>query len=425
MRFALYSLYVALILCLLGVSCITLAVMLFAWRQDGASDDSDGAERSGTESDASPLSFSLLVPARHEEQVLAMTLDRLAEIEHDRFEVLVIVGDDDPGTAAVANAAVARHPSCIRVVVDEHLVKSKPRALNTALPCCHGDVIGIFDAEDEVDPAILQLVERRMRADRCAALQSGVQLMNFWSRWYAVRNVLEYYFWYRSKLYFQASKGFIPLGGNTVFVYRTVLEAIGGWDGDCLAEDCDLGVRLSSRGYPISVVYDPLLVTREECPATIEAFVRQRTRWDQGYLQVLFKGEWRRLHGPQRTFAIYTLCTPLIQAVSGLLLPFAILTIPLLSVPAGLAMLSFAPLLVLLATVVVEHLALTEFGSIFGVRPRLRHHVWLVVTTFPYHAVLAFAALRAIGRQLRGHVGWEKTAHFGLHLSPTPSSEAA
>lgn len=428
MRLALYCAYIVLILCLLSVSCVTLAVMLFAWRQDvpvGEDDSSDADPGTGVEGSRERLSFSLLVPARHEEPVLATTLDRLAEIEYDRFEVLVIVGHDDPGTTAVAHAAEARHPMCVRVIVDDHAVKSKPRALNTALPYCRGEVIGIFDAEDEVDRGLLRLVDRRMRADGCAALQSGVQLMNFWSRWYAVRNVLEYYFWYRSKLYFQASKGFIPLGGNTVFVYRTVLEELGGWDGDCLAEDCDLGVRLSSRGYPISVVYDPYLVTREECPATIKAFVRQRTRWDQGYLQVLFKREWTRLRGPQRAFAIYTLCTPLIQAISGLLLPFAIITIPLLSVPAGLAMFSFAPMLVLVATVVVEHLALEDFGVVFGVQPRVRHHLWLAVTTFPYHAVLAFAAMRAIARHVRGHVAWEKTAHFGLHLSPAASSEAA
>ena len=44
------------------------------------------------------------------------------------------------------------------------------------------------------------------------------------------------------------SKGFIPLGGNTVFVRTELLRDVGGWDGDCLAEDCELGVRLSRRG---------------------------------------------------------------------------------------------------------------------------------------------------------------------------------
>ena len=75
-------------------------------------------------------------------------------------------------------------------------------------------------------------------------VQGATQLMNFSSSWFSVRNVLEYYFWFKSRLHFHASAGFIPLGGNTVFLRREWLEAAGGWDPDCLAEDCDLGSRL-------------------------------------------------------------------------------------------------------------------------------------------------------------------------------------
>ena len=95
-------------------------------------------------------------------------------------------------------------------------------------------------------------------------MQGGVQLMNYHSNWYSVRNVLEYYFWFRSRLHFHAAQRFIPLGGNTVFVRTDLLRQAGGWDPDCLAEDCELGVRLSSAGARVAVAYDPELVTREE-----------------------------------------------------------------------------------------------------------------------------------------------------------------
>ena len=51
-----------------------------------------------------------------------------------------------------------------------------------------------------------------------------------------------------------------------------------------------LGVRLSALGARTAVFYEPDLVTREECPPTLRAFVRQRTRWNQGYLQTLCRG---------------------------------------------------------------------------------------------------------------------------------------
>jgi hypothetical protein len=67
--------------------------------------------------------------------------------------VIVIIGNDDPETEHVARAAAARHRRTVRVVMDHHVPKNKPKALNTALPAClpacRGDTVGVFDAEDE------------------------------------------------------------------------------------------------------------------------------------------------------------------------------------------------------------------------------------------------------------------------------------
>ena len=54
-------------------------------------------------------------------------------------------------------------------------------------------------------------------------------------------------------------------------------------------------------------------------------FVKQRTRWNQGFLQVLLKGDWRRLPTwPQRLLALYTLAFPLVQAVMMLYVPLSL-----------------------------------------------------------------------------------------------------
>jgi glycosyltransferase XagB len=364
------------------------------------------------------LSFSLIVPARHEEAVLGATLARLAASDHPAFEILVVVGHDDPATAAVAERAARRHPGLIRVLMDVNQPKNKPKALNTALPACRGDVVGVFDAEDEVHPQLLRHVDARFTDSGADVVQGGVQLMNYHSSWYSLRNVLEYYFWFRSRLHFHAGQRFIPLGGNTVFIRTDLLRWAGGWDPDCLAEDCELGVRLSSRGAKVAVAYDPLLVTREETPATLWALLKQRTRWNQGFLQVLRKGEWRRLPTRrQRLLARYTLAMPFLQAFIGVLIPLSLAATVVAKAPVLAALLTFLPLLPVLGVLATEAAGLGEFCRSYGLRARLRDYLRLLLGALPYHLLLALAAARAVARELRGNRSWEKTAHVGAHRS--------
>ncbi len=83
-----------------GVAALTLSWMLYAWR----SPDGLAATRfsRGEPTTTRTLRFSLLVPARHEDQVLGHTLDGLAALDHPDVEILCIVGHDDDATAAVA-----------------------------------------------------------------------------------------------------------------------------------------------------------------------------------------------------------------------------------------------------------------------------------------------------------------------------------
>ena len=394
-----------------AVGISTLSLMLYAWR------DADGlAATEFPHSEQRALhSFSLIVPARHEEEVLAATLRRLAELEHQDFEVIVVVGDDDHGTDRVARRATAGDPR-FSVVVDAGRNKNKPRALNAALPYCSGDVIGVFDAEDLVAPGLLLAVDRAFQRTGADIVQGAVALMNFQTSWYSVRNALEYYFWFKSRLHFHARMGYIPLGGNTVFVKRRWLILSGGWDGDCLAEDCELGARLSARGARTVVAYSPELVTREETPPSIGALLRQRTRWNQGFLQVLRKPEWRRLPFASRVLALYTLAFPMLQALLGLSVPVAVAAALLINLPIVLALSSFVPLAVLIAILLAELVGLAYFCREFSLRPRALDYLRLIVGSVPYQLLLSAAAMRAAWREMCGVNNWEKTAHVGAHL---------
>jgi cellulose synthase/poly-beta-1,6-N-acetylglucosamine synthase-like glycosyltransferase len=369
--------------------------------------------------------FTLLLPARHEEEVIQDTIQRVVELRYppSLVQVLVIIEAGDGGTIAKVREKLAalarvgiRH---VRLLVFSDPPINKPHGLNVGLLAATGDIVTIFDSEDEPHPDLLNVVNTvvsRAGPEGAPVIQCGVQLMNFADRWFSALNVLEYFFWFKSRMHYHARVGMVPLGGNTVFIRRTLLLQLGGWDQDCLTEDADIGIRLSAARVPVRVIYDDAYVTREETPPSVPQFVRQRTRWDQGFMQVLAKREWLQLPTlPQRLLALYTLAFPLVQALTLVYVPVSIWLMFWAKVPVALAMLSSLPLYMLLVQLLIAVLGLREFTGVHGLRTAPLDVLRLIVAYLPYQVLLGFAALRAVWRLVHGHHGWEKTHHVGAH----------
>lgn len=395
----------------------------FAWWGRGSGtvtrfDDPDGIEHH---------SFTILMPCRKEpEVVMRATLDRLLNQSHRRLDVIISTGHDDPETIAIAERLAAEHPDRVSVSVDHSVPKNKPKQMNTALAMCRGDIIGVFDAESVAAPDLVAHVDATFHHRGADVVQGAVQLINFQDSWFALRNCLEYYIWFRSRLHQQTRAGFVPLGGNTVFMRRDLMEEIGGWDGNCLAEDCDLGVRLSSLGRRIEVGYAPHLVTREETPESVTKLVKQRTRWALGFMQVYAKGLWRLVPDARRqAFAWWTLMQFPLLAVSGMFIPLGIALALVVQFPLWVTLAAFLPLVPTLLTIALDVNVLREFGRDMQVRVRARDYISLVVMTPVYQAVLAFAALRAFWKFVSRDFAWEKTDHTGAHLHLVTDHAAA
>jgi cellulose synthase/poly-beta-1,6-N-acetylglucosamine synthase-like glycosyltransferase len=365
------------------------------------------------------LSFTILLPARHEEDVYRETIQKIYELNYPKelMQIIAICREDDPGTISEALAKIneLNDPNLQLLVFNDKPI-NKPHGLNLGLQVAEGDVVTIFDAEDEPHRDILNIVNTILLNEETDAVQSGVQLMNHNTRWFCFLNVLEYFFWFKSALHFFARIGMIPLGGNTVFVRREILEQVGGWDEHCLTEDADLGIRLSVGGARIRVIYDDAYVTREETPISLGQFIKQRPRWNQGFIQVLLKGDWLRLETfGQRVLAFYVLVMPEVQALFALLVPVSLLTILFLHFPLWLALLTFLPLGCLVLSVVIELAGLREFKKSHSRAWSWREALTLVLSFFPYQLVLGFSAMRAVYRQVHGARDWEKTSHVGQH----------
>ncbi len=403
-------------------SAYSAALMLYAWEEE-----EKHSRNKAPETFAAPrTSFTILLPARHEEEVIQETIQRVVDLNYppELVEVLVVIEAGDHGTIGKVNDKLtelyARGIDRVRLITFSDPPINKPHGLNVGLAQSKGDVVTIFDAEDEPHPNLLQMVNTVMHNETVPVVQCGVQLMNYASSWFSALNVLEYFFWFKSRMHYHSAVGMVPLGGNTVFIRRHLLNELNGWDQYCLTEDADIGIRLSTLRIPIRVVYEDSYVTREETPPSVSQFVKQRTRWNQGFLQVLGKGEWLKLPTlAQRLLAFYTLAFPLLQAFTLLYLPFSLLMLFFVKVSVPVALISSLPLYMLIVQFAISLVGLYEFTSVHHLKPKFLTPVWLLLAYLPYQYMLGYGAVRAVWRHLRGENSWEKTKHIGAHRTVT------
>jgi cellulose synthase/poly-beta-1,6-N-acetylglucosamine synthase-like glycosyltransferase len=143
----------------------------------------------------------------------------------------------------------------------------------------------IYDAEDHPEPDQLRkAVLAFERADaRVACVQSRLNFynprQNLLTRWFAA----EYSAWFDMQLPgLAALRTVIPLGGTSNHFVTRVLHEVHGWDAYNVTEDCDLGVRLCRAGYTARMLET---TTWEEACGSFPFWIRQRTRWQKGYIQ--------------------------------------------------------------------------------------------------------------------------------------------
>lgn len=412
---------------LLPQGLFTMYWMMYTWNNP------ERAERSRSPKEfAEPLySFTALLPARKEETVIKDTIYAVDAIDYPEHlkEILILIRDeDDDETIQQAKEAIAElGKDNIRLITFTEGPRNKPNGLNRGLKAATKDVVCIFDAEDEPHTEIYHVINTVMIRDNADVVQSGVQLMNFKSTWFSAMNVLEYFFWFKSGLHcFTHSLNVTPLGGNTVFFKKHWLERIGGWDEATLTEDADVGIRLTILGAKIQIVYDAKHATQEETPDTVEQFIKQRTRWCQGFYEIFFKGDWLRLPSmKQKITAIYILLNSLLQASIVFFLPVGLFIAATQQIPVPIALLSYVPIYLLLMQLVTNLVGIREFTEAYGQKLPFLFRLRMILFYYPFQLMLSVSAMRAIWRFLSNNSAWEKTSHSNLHRQNSQGARLA
>ncbi|MDE3027779.1 MAG: glycosyltransferase [Paracoccaceae bacterium] len=362
---------------------------------------------------------SIMVPLFRETHVASKLVKRLERLTYPRekLDVLLVVEEEDELThAAIAKDGIPPWMRVVTVPAGPH--KTKPRALNYALPYCRGTIIGIYDAEDAPDPDQISRVVHRFyqRGPKVACLQGILDFYNPRTNWLSRCFTIEYAAWFRVVLPGLEKMGLpIPLGGTTLFFRRAAIEALGGWDAHNVTEDADLGIRLARHGYRAELLPT---VTEEEANCRALPWVKQRSRWLKGYMMtwavhmraprlLLQQLGWWRFFGFQVLF-IGTLSQFLLAPV---LWSFWLLSLglwhPLGYMPAPL-------LYAMLALFALSELTNITVNAIGVSGPKHRFLIPWVPTLTLYFPLGALAAYKGAWELVTKPFYWDKTTH-GLH----------
>lgn len=388
-----------------------------------------GAGTSVTDEDARAVPdhelpvYAVLVPAYREPEVVGRLLASMEALDYprDRLVVKLLLESDDPDTLAAARAYDALHPSDLAVdiiVLPPGDPQTKPRALNFGLQCSRGDLVTIFDAEDRPEPLQLRraAVAFSRLGERYACLQARLEFDdsgdNLLSKWFTV----EYLTWFRLFIGgITLSNGVVPLGGTSNHFRRTALDAVGAWDPYNVTEDADLGVRLQRHGYEVGLLDS---VTTEEVNSDLVNWVKQRSRWQKGYMQtsvvhlrnprqVLADLGWRRwLH-----LTMFLAGTPLL-AVANLF--YWGLFGAWLATKADVIEQLFPSAVYYLAlgSLVIGNLSMVYLGVVTILQSRRHDHLLVAALLSPlYWVLISIAAVRAVIQLVVDPFHWEKTQH--------------
>lgn len=361
--------------------------------------------------------FSLIIPCRHEEKVIYDTLCQLLKQTYprDMYEILVPMSADDSETIDEVKRVISNNPGFnINILLFSDGPINKPHGLNVALKEARGDFIAVFDAEDGVYPCLLDFVNTTIVLEGRKIIQTGVSLTNWNGNWFSLNAALEYYFWFNSRLHWFADNKVITLAGVGIFLPKEILDDLGGWDERFLTEDAKLGIDLSIEDYNFRILCEEEYSTYEEVPEGLGSFIKQRTRWVQGFIQIAIDGNWRNLPFKKQLYLLSLVLFPFFQFFLSIWTAYSIFFAPKL--PMSLVMISVIPMGILFFQLSIQYSQMVEM-MILKKQHKLIPYATLIflISFIPYQIIMVIAAIRAIVRQLTGKLSWEKTNHVNSH----------
>jgi cellulose synthase/poly-beta-1,6-N-acetylglucosamine synthase-like glycosyltransferase len=230
--------------------------------------------------------YTILCPLYREANMVAAIAERLGRLSYPagKLDLKIVLEADDAATIEAARQI--QWPAQTEIILaPSGAPRTKPRALNYALPFAHGEFVTIYDAEDAPDPQQLRaaLDAFAKGGEDMGCVQAPLLIDDIGNGWLSAQFAAEYAVQFRTLMPFLSRLGLpLMLGGTSNHFRTSALCASGGWDPFNVTEDADIGYRLARDGWRLGAITPP---TWEEAPSQIWPWLRQRARWIKGHVQ--------------------------------------------------------------------------------------------------------------------------------------------
>jgi len=225
-------------------------------------------------------------------EMVFVTLDSLAELKYENFEVLVIDNNTkDPAIWKPVQEYCEKLGPKFRFFHLEPWPGFKAGALNFGLKETdqRADVVAVIDADYVVREDWLASLTGYFHDPKVAVVQCPQAHRDFEHNRFRRMTAWEYDGFFRIGMHHRNERNAIIQHGTMTMVRRSALEGTGGWSEWTICEDAELGLRLMHAGYEL--VYVDELMGKGLTPADFKAYKSQRYRWAFGAMQIL-KGRW-------------------------------------------------------------------------------------------------------------------------------------
>ena len=231
-----------------------------------------------------PASVSVIIPAFREEQVIVRTIQAILDQHQPGLEVLVIDDGSPDRTAEVAREVFGDRPD-VRIFRKPN--GGKASALNFGLARATGEIVVALDADTIFAPDTIGKLLEPLADPRVGAVAGNAKVgnrINLVTRWQAIEYVTSQNIDRRA---FALLNCITVVPGAVGAWRRSLVESVGGFSDDTLAEDQDLTLSLLERGW--RVAYADRAIAYTEAPDTLASLSKQRFRWSFGTLQCVWK----------------------------------------------------------------------------------------------------------------------------------------